>query len=211
MLFCLFIDTFDDEYKEESEMLDLLKIDLDWFTCDTPHGMVFNEFRRLSSMEDDLFTYKLGVIEDSYFPCIEQPHDSLKNKDLNVYEPRTRGDDEEVLTDEELSDLEEENLGKENEITKIFRIETDIFHFETPLCTFKEFNYLLQIDVDVLTSDLLGFKTYDDYKNTWIYEWNNEVPWVEEKLWLDDGTWKEPKDAICHKCKPFQFKSGHIE
>ncbi|GJW21524.1 hypothetical protein Tco_0032146 [Tanacetum coccineum] len=225
------IDTFDDEYKEESEMLDLLKIDLDWFTCDTPHGMVFNEFRRLSNMEDDLFTYKLGVIEDSYFPCIEQPHDSLKNKDLNVYEPRvcydenekiyaeavilvnkrlvrliditTRGDDEEVLTDEELSDLEEENLGKENEITKIFRIETDIFHFETPLCTFKEFNYLLQIDVDVLTSDLLGFKTYDDYKNTWIYEWNNEVPWVEEKLWLDDGTWKEPKDAICDYLIPY--------
>ncbi|GKB06245.1 hypothetical protein Tco_0834478, partial [Tanacetum coccineum] len=42
-------------------------------------------------------------------------------------------DDEEVLTDEELSDIEEENLSEEDEIAKIFRIEIDIFHFETPL------------------------------------------------------------------------------
>ncbi|GJV66861.1 hypothetical protein Tco_1482370 [Tanacetum coccineum] len=45
------------------------------------------------------------------------------------------------------------------------RIETDVFHFETPICkAFKEFNHLLQIDVDVLIRDLLGFKTYEDYK-----------------------------------------------
>ncbi|GKC16034.1 hypothetical protein Tco_1012816 [Tanacetum coccineum] len=254
-------------------------------------------------MEDNLFTYELGAVKDSYFPCIEQPHDNLKNGDLDVYEPLvcyheneqiyaeavilinkilvrriditmepwldlkfrdhnkvdkevmeevvstwlvriyrkqfeeymeikrrlevyglytdvecdpsnvdfaeclaskfsnhmmmdwytknalwiywTRGDDEEVLTDDELSDLEEEK--------------------------FKEFNHLLQIDVDMLTGDLPGFKTYDDYKDAWIYEWNKEVLWVEEKPWLDDGTWKEPNDDICHECKPFKFKSGHIE
>ncbi|GKB02601.1 hypothetical protein Tco_0830690, partial [Tanacetum coccineum] len=44
-----------------------------------------------------------------------------------------RGDDEVVLTDEELSDIEEENLSEEDKIAKILRIETDIFHFETPL------------------------------------------------------------------------------
>ncbi|GJV43396.1 hypothetical protein Tco_1427932 [Tanacetum coccineum] len=38
-------------------------------------------------MEDNLFTYELGVVKDSYFPCIEQPHDNLKNGDLDVYEP----------------------------------------------------------------------------------------------------------------------------
>ncbi|GJV23244.1 hypothetical protein Tco_1375939 [Tanacetum coccineum] len=81
------------------------------------------------------------------------------------------GDDEEVLTDDEFSDLKEENLRKGNEIAEIFRIETDIFLFESPLQKeFKEFNHLLQIDVDVLTGDLLGFKTYEDYKNTWIYK-----------------------------------------
>ncbi|GKF78624.1 hypothetical protein Tco_0234192 [Tanacetum coccineum] len=55
-----------------------------------------------------------------------------------------KGNDEEVLTNEELSGLEEENTGEENEIAEIFKIETDIFHFETPLCkAFKELNYLL--------------------------------------------------------------------
>ncbi|GJY13718.1 hypothetical protein Tco_0383027 [Tanacetum coccineum] len=94
----------------------------------------------------------------------------------------TRGDDEEVSTDDELSDLKEEKLSEEKEIAKIFRIEMDIFDFETPLCKeLKEFNHFLQIDVD-----------------------------VEERPWLDDGTWNEPND-ICHECKAFQFKSGHIE
>ncbi|GJT42180.1 hypothetical protein Tco_0942045 [Tanacetum coccineum] len=91
-------------------------------------------------------------------------------------------------------------------------IETNIFDFETPLCkAFKEFNYLLEIHIDVLTKDIPGFKTYEDYKNAWIYEWTKEVPWVEEKPWLDYGTSEEPNDDIDHVCKPFQFKSGHIE
>nr|GEW18542.1 hypothetical protein [Tanacetum cinerariifolium] len=63
-----------------------------------------------------------------------------------------RGDDEEVLTYDELSNLKEENLCEGNEIAKVFRRETDIFLFETPICKeFKEFNHILQIDVDVLT------------------------------------------------------------
>ncbi|GJW61969.1 putative reverse transcriptase domain-containing protein [Tanacetum coccineum] len=85
-----------------------------------------------------------------------------------------RGDDEEMLTDDELSNLEEKN--EENEIAGIFRIETDLFQFDTPLCkAFKDFNYLLQIDVDVLIGDLPGFKTYEYYKNTWLYEWNRTI------------------------------------
>nr|GEU28932.1 zf-BED domain-containing protein [Tanacetum cinerariifolium] len=81
-------DTFEEEYKIESEVFELLKISDDLFSYDTPFEIVFNEFRRLSSMEDNLFPYKLGVVEDSYFLCIEQPHDNLKNDDLDVYEPR---------------------------------------------------------------------------------------------------------------------------
>ncbi|GJV49591.1 retrovirus-related pol polyprotein from transposon TNT 1-94 [Tanacetum coccineum] len=65
--------------------------------------------------------------------------------------------DEEVLTKNELSNLEEEDLREDIKIVEIFKIETD----------------------------------------------------VEEKPWLDDGTWEEPNDDICHDCKPFQFKSGH--
>nr|GEY79155.1 hypothetical protein [Tanacetum cinerariifolium] len=48
---------------------------------------------------------------------------------------------------------------------------------------FKEFNYLLKIDLDLLTKDIKGFKTYEEFKNDWIYEWNNDVPWVHERPW----------------------------
>ncbi|GJZ17980.1 hypothetical protein Tco_0554103 [Tanacetum coccineum] len=177
-------DAFEEEYEQESKVFDLLKISDDLFTYDTPLGMVFDEFRRLGSIENDLFTYELGVVKDFYFPCAEQQCDNLKMVILMFMS--LEGDDEEI--------------------------ETNIFEFETPLCKeFKEFNHLLQIDVDVLAGDLPGFKTYEDYKDAWIYEWNKEVSWVEEKPWLDGGTWEEPNDDICHECKSFQFKSRHIE
>nr|GEX16673.1 hypothetical protein [Tanacetum cinerariifolium] len=72
--------------KEESKVLGLLKIDDDLFTCETPFGMVFNEFKRLSSIENDLFTYEFGVVKDFYFQCLEQQLDDLENGDLDVYE-----------------------------------------------------------------------------------------------------------------------------
>nr|GEY96329.1 hypothetical protein [Tanacetum cinerariifolium] len=57
---------------------------------------------------------------------------------------------------------------------------------------FKEFNYLLKIDPDLLTKDIEGFKTYKEFKDDWIYEWNNDVPWDYE--WykaLEDEELKE--------------------
>ncbi|GJR44038.1 hypothetical protein Tco_1312141 [Tanacetum coccineum] len=212
-------------------------------------------------MEDNLFTYELRVVEDFYFPCVEQQCDNLKNYALDVYEPRVCyyeikqiytkavilinkrlarliditveqwldlkfGDDRKVdkeitkevistwlimsykkqfieymeikkcleiyglyadvecdssnvITDEELSDLEEEKVSEEKEIAEIFRIETDIFDFKTPLY-------------------LPGFKTYEDYKDAWIYEWNKDVPWVKENPWLENGTWEKPNNDIDH-------------
>ncbi|GJS95686.1 hypothetical protein Tco_0802654 [Tanacetum coccineum] len=53
----------------------------------------------------------------------------------------------------------------------------------------------------------MGFKTYEDYKDDWIYEWNKNVPWVYDKPWLDNGIWKEPK-PVEHTCKPFNYKTG---
>ncbi|GKB25400.1 ATP-dependent DNA helicase PIF1 [Tanacetum coccineum] len=188
----------------ESEVFNLLEIDADLFAYETPLGMIINEFKRLSSIRNDLFTYELGVVEDFYFPYVERNLDNLEmrvlmfmngecvmmswldlrygnhetmdkkimndvittwlirsyKKQFEDYmeikkQKETRGDDEEVLTDEENSDLEDENLIKENKIAEIFRIETDIFDFETPLCeAFMEFNYLLKIEIDVLTNDI---------------------------------------------------------
>ncbi|GJS83030.1 hypothetical protein Tco_0749571 [Tanacetum coccineum] len=73
------------------------------------------------------------------------------------------------------------------------RIDTNIFDYETPLClAFKEFNYLLEVDPDLLTKDIIGFKTYKDYKDDWIYEWNMDAPWVNEKPLTDTGVWTKP-------------------
>ncbi|GJU39906.1 hypothetical protein Tco_1192863 [Tanacetum coccineum] len=72
--------------KEESEVLDLLKIDDDLFAYDTPLGMIFDEFGRLSGMNDDLFTYEVGIPVLSYFLSIEQQVDDFDNRDLDVYE-----------------------------------------------------------------------------------------------------------------------------
>ncbi|GKE51395.1 hypothetical protein Tco_1486551 [Tanacetum coccineum] len=71
-----------------------------------------------------------------------------------------KGDDQKVLTNEALSDLEE---NMEHEVAEIFRIKIDIFDFETPLCTtFSEFNYLLKIDTDLFTHDIQGDKAYEE-------------------------------------------------
>ncbi|GKC09708.1 hypothetical protein Tco_1001318 [Tanacetum coccineum] len=77
---------------------------------------------------------------------------------------KTQGDEFEV-SDDESSDLEEYWSDKE-EIAKNFQIETDVFNYETPLyLAFNEFNYLLKVDPDLLTKDIMGFKTYEDYKD----------------------------------------------
>ncbi|GJU71530.1 hypothetical protein Tco_1262935 [Tanacetum coccineum] len=120
------------------------------------------------------------------------------------------GGDEIEKSDNESSDLEECCSDKE-ETTEIFKIETDVFNYETPLClAFNEFNYLLKVDPDLLTKYIMGFKTYADYKDGWIYEWNKNVPWVYDKPWLDNGIWKEPT-PVKHTCKPFNYKTGCSE
>nr|GEX57254.1 hypothetical protein [Tanacetum cinerariifolium] len=70
--------------------------------------------------------------------------------------------DEEVTNNNEPCKDKEEDLKEDNEIAEIFRIETDIFDYESPICkSFDEFSYLFQVDPDVLTKDILGFKTYE--------------------------------------------------
>ncbi|GJT22460.1 hypothetical protein Tco_0892397, partial [Tanacetum coccineum] len=121
------------------------------------------------------------------------------------------GSDEIEPTNEETSDLEETNHDDEQEIGEIFRIETNLFDYETPLCEkFKEFNYLLKTYPDLLTKDIKGFKTYNEYKDDWIYEWNENVPWVHKKPWTDTGVWTKP-DPVVHCCKPLNYKSGYSE
>ncbi|GKD06986.1 hypothetical protein Tco_1186671 [Tanacetum coccineum] len=101
------------------------------------------------------------------------------------------GSDEIKPTNDETSDLEETNHNNEQKIDEIFRIETNLFDYETSLCKkIKEFNYLLKIDPDLLTKDIKGFKTYEEFKDDWIYEWNKDVTWVDEKPWTDTGDYE---------------------
>ncbi|GJX39957.1 hypothetical protein Tco_0254947 [Tanacetum coccineum] len=91
--------------------------------------------------------------------------------------------------------------------TKGALIETNLFDYDTPLCgKFKESNYLLKIDPDLLTKDIEGFKTYKEYKDDWIYEWNRDVPWVDEKPWIDTGVWTEPTPVKHYSLKDSKLK-----
>ncbi|GJR55923.1 hypothetical protein Tco_1406444 [Tanacetum coccineum] len=196
--------------KGEFEKIKNVKVEDVLLTCDTPLEVFNNEVSRLSRMDNDLFTYEVEVAN---IPCnSNMDGDSEHEADDDMgYDPSdvaftewlgsknfnyktmdhytmkalwiywTRGDDEVELTDKESSDDMEE-------VAKVFRIDTNLFNFETPMCkAFKEFNYLLQVDPDLLTKDIEGFKTYEDYKNDWIYEWNKDIPWVDEKPWTNIG------------------------
>nr|GEV46497.1 VIER F-box protein 2 [Tanacetum cinerariifolium] len=219
--------------KGEFKIIKDVKVEDISLTCDTPLKVFNNEVSRLSRMDDDLFTYEVEVAN---IPCDSKMDDDSEheaNDDMG-YDPSDvsftewlgsknfnyktmdhytmkalwiywiRGDDEVEFTDEEFSD-------NEDEVAKVFRIDANLFEFETPMCkAFKEFNYLLQIDPDLLTKDIEGFKTYEDYKNDWIYEWNKDVPWVDEKPWTNAKDWTKPT-PVKHTCKPFNYKTGCSE
>ncbi|GKC82556.1 hypothetical protein Tco_1138273 [Tanacetum coccineum] len=56
------------------------------------------------------------------------------------------GGDEIEVSDDEYSDLEEYWSDKEEETAEIFKIETNVFDYEIPIClAFSEFNYLLKV------------------------------------------------------------------
>ncbi|GJT32658.1 hypothetical protein Tco_0923077 [Tanacetum coccineum] len=187
--------------KGEFEKIKDVKVEDVSLTCDTPLEVFNNEVIRLSGMDDDLFTYEVEVAN---IPCNSNMDDDSEheaNNDMG-YDPSDY--DEVKLTDEESSD-------DIDEVAEVFRVDTNLFDFETHVCkAFEEFNYLLKIDPDLLTNDIEGFKTYEDYKNDWIYEWNKDVPWVDEKPWTNIGVWTKPTPAK-HTCKPFNYKTGCSE
>ncbi|GJU96089.1 hypothetical protein Tco_1320845 [Tanacetum coccineum] len=272
---------------EGSEKLVLLKINDDSFACNIPLGTIFDEFNRLSGIDDDLFTYEVEIPRLSSVPSNKKEGDDSNDGDLDVYEPRqwlnlmygdhkkvdikvkegviskwlvrsykkqfdeyieikwvtrgidvdmeydpsdvefakwlaskfynhmtmdqytknalwiywTRGDDEVDLTNEEFSDLDDENLIDKNKVAKIFRIKTDIFDFETPICkAFKKSNYLLKIDTDLFTHEIPGVKTYEEYKEERAHELNND----QEEPWSENGV---PYELVDHICESFRFKN----
>ncbi|GKA53668.1 hypothetical protein Tco_0746983 [Tanacetum coccineum] len=85
-----------------------------------------------------------------------------------------------------------------HDITNIFKIEGNLFDFETPLCeAFNDFNYLLKIDKDLFTFDFQGTGTYEEY------ELNNHVTRDLEEPWLDNELQECWWKINAHEVTPF--------
>nr|GEX95159.1 hypothetical protein [Tanacetum cinerariifolium] len=105
---------------------------------------------------------------------------------------------QEGVADKEFSEAEKANNDDEQETIEIFRIETNLFDYETPLCIeFKELNFLLKVDLELFTHDIERNKTYGDYEN----KMNDEL----KEPWSEDGV---PYEICDHICEPFRFKNG---
>nr|GFC75276.1 hypothetical protein [Tanacetum cinerariifolium] len=79
-------------------------------------------------------------------------------------------------------EMEAEDGDDPDDIAKIFKIEGNLFDYETPLCkAFNDFNYLLKIDMDQFTFNIQGRMTYEEYKL------NHNMTRDLEEPWLDNG------------------------
>nr|GEV48538.1 hypothetical protein [Tanacetum cinerariifolium] len=134
----------------------------------------------------------------SIFPISLVGNESKQFDEIKVlWDFWIKSNDHEGVADEEFSDTEETNNDDEQDTAKIFRIETNLFDYETLLCTeFKEFNFLLKIDQELFTHDIERTKTYEDYET----ELNDEF----EEPWFEDGV---PYEICDHICEPFRFKN----
>ncbi|GJR59100.1 hypothetical protein Tco_1501262 [Tanacetum coccineum] len=106
----------------------------------------------------------------------------------------------------QLSDDNEEIEAEEdddpNDITDIFKIEGNLFDYETPLCkAFHDFNYLLKIDKDLFTFDIQGIGTYEEHELNNLMIRDLEEPWSDNGVpyQLSDGKLKE--ETLMHKEK----------
>nr|GEU35406.1 hypothetical protein [Tanacetum cinerariifolium] len=105
---------------------------------------------------------------------------------------------EEMETDEDDS----------NDIADIFKIDKNLFDFETPLCkAFNEVNYLLKIDTDLFTFDIQEIKTYEEYElnnnmtGDFVKPWNygsNNVGNIQDNM-------KEHHDPSICKIRRFEM------
>ncbi|GJV58911.1 hypothetical protein Tco_1465011 [Tanacetum coccineum] len=73
--------------KEGSKKLGLLKINDDSFACNSPLGTIFDEFNRLSGMDDDFLTYEVEIPGISSIPCDKKEGDDSDDYDLDIYKP----------------------------------------------------------------------------------------------------------------------------
>ncbi|GJT05378.1 hypothetical protein Tco_0839840 [Tanacetum coccineum] len=104
--------------------------------------------------------------------------------------------------DEEEETKEDDNPNETDNVPEIFKIEGNLFDFETPLCeAFYEFNYLLKTNTYLFINDIQNFKTYNEYER----ELNNDIAKGTDEPWSENGV---PYQLCDHICKPHRFKNG---
>ncbi|GKB20666.1 hypothetical protein Tco_0854589 [Tanacetum coccineum] len=102
-------------------------------------------------------------------------------------------------------EMEADEDDNPDDIAKIFKIEGNLFDFETPLCkAFNEFNYLLKINTDLFTFDIQEIRTYEEHK----YELYNNMTGDLEEPWSDNGV---PYQLCDHICEPYHFKNRKVK
>nr|GEW10618.1 reverse transcriptase domain-containing protein [Tanacetum cinerariifolium] len=96
-------------------------------------------------------------------------------------------------------EMEAEDGEDLDDTTEIFKIKSNLYDYETPLCsTFNDFNYLHKIDTNLFTFDIQDIRTYKEYGL------NNTLIRDLEELWLDNGV---PYQLCDHICEPYHFKN----
>ncbi|GJR11932.1 hypothetical protein Tco_0794584 [Tanacetum coccineum] len=175
--------------KGEFEKIKGIKVKDVSLSCDTQLEVFNNEVNRLSRMDDDLFTYEVKVAKI--------PSDSKMD------------DDSEHEVDDDMGYDPSDVAFIEWLRSKIFNYKT-MDHYTMKALWIYWIRGDDEVDPDLLTKDIMGFKTYEDYKDDWIYEWNKDVPWVDEKPWTNTGVWTKPA-PVKHTCKPFNYKTGCLE
>ncbi|GJS99609.1 hypothetical protein Tco_0820779 [Tanacetum coccineum] len=127
-------------------------------------------------------------------------------------------DNQEVVTNEGYSNLEKANNDDEHKIAKIFRIETNLLDYETPLCTkLNEFKYLLKVDTELFTHDNGKAKWPTCNSNEDGFCNGGELPgmvWVgymtyfQEYEWYDDLTDNNLKEEALKRKSIFEKSWG---
>ncbi|GKA69998.1 hypothetical protein Tco_0776062 [Tanacetum coccineum] len=160
--------------KEEFEQLGFLKINDGSFYGNTQLGTLCDEFNRLSSIDNDLFTYEIEV---PIYSGSDKQASSPTHNDLEDYE---------------------EKISYE-ECEKIYAEAVILIN-----------NILVRL-IDVTVEQWLDLK-YGNHMtmDVNVKKENEDVPWLHEKQWMDNGVWKEPT-PVEHYCKPFNYKSGYSE
>ncbi|GJY84095.1 hypothetical protein Tco_0497471, partial [Tanacetum coccineum] len=127
-------------YAEAVILIDKRLVRLIDVTVEQYYKLQFEEYMEIKRQRDtytrevDMEYYLFNLVFTEWLATKSYNHldmDWYTKKALWVY--WMRGDDEVILSNEEVSDLKDKNNNDEHEIAEIFRIETNLFDYETPL------------------------------------------------------------------------------